>query len=81
MEEQPNEPTSSSEVHSDAPSTVSAPATPPPPAPEGAPEESEESGREEFAALLESNLKSSATREPREAKVGDRVKGKIVSIG
>jgi small subunit ribosomal protein S1 len=81
MEEQPTVPSSSSEVPSDASSTVSAPASPPPPDPERATEENEEKGRAEFAALLEASSKSGAAREPKEAKVGDRVKGKIVSIG
>jgi small subunit ribosomal protein S1 len=82
MEEKSNDPTPSSEVGSDAPVTtaapVDAPAAPPPPAfdeAEGA------SGSSEFATLLETSLKANPAREPREAKVGDKVKGKIVSIG
>ena len=94
MEEQPIDTTPSPEVSSDAPAPVPAPASPTPASPELTPaattsapadpaaaEAAEAAGHAEFAALLETSLKPGGGKEPREAKVGDRVKGKIVSIG
>ncbi len=84
MEETPNDPTPSSEVGSDAPATLAAPVEPPdaPPPPPPVVDEAEGAPTSpEFAAMLETSLKANPGREPREAKVGDKVKGKVVSIG
>ena len=80
MEEKPSDPTPSSEAHSDAPLTIAEPVEAEVPAPVA--EDEAEAGAQsaEFAAMLESSLKANPAREPREAKVGDKVKGKIVSL-
>ena len=77
MEEKPHDPAPSSEVRSDAPLTIAEPAEAPPPVAE---EPAEEANSAEFAAMLEQSLATNPAREPKEAKVGDKVKGKIVSI-
>src|SRR6187431_2774426 len=77
MEEKPHDPAPSSEVRSDAPLTIAEPVEAPPAAAEDA---GEEAKSDEFAAMLETSLAASPAREPKEAKVGDKVKGKIVSI-
>src|SRR5689334_17867937 len=74
MEEKPHDPAPSSEVHSDAPLTIAEPAEAPPPVAD------EEANSEDFAAMLNESLAANPAREPKEAKVGDKVKGKIVSI-
>ena len=80
MEEKSNDPTPSSEVHSDAPLTIAEPVEAPEPAPVAEDEAGDAAQSDEFATMLESSLKANPASEPREAKVGDKVKGKIVSL-
>src|SRR5690242_17684409 len=75
MEEKPHDPATSSEVRSDAPLTIADPVEAPPPG-----DEPTEEASAEFAAMLEKSLAANPAREPKEAKVGDKVKGKIVSL-
>jgi len=76
MEEKPSDPTPSSEAHSDAPLTIAEPVEAPETAPVAEDEADAGAQSAEFAAMLETSLKANPAREPREAKVGDKVRAR-----